>query len=76
MVIIDGRNVIDPEASIRGGFTYKGTGRGDRNSYPFVCHRTLKKNCTRYLFFDVPMLFFSIWFMIAASSFKPASAFL
>src|SRR5674476_312471 len=30
-VIIDGRNMIDPEHFIRCGFVYKGIGRGDKN---------------------------------------------
>ncbi len=30
-VLIDGRNVIDPDAFIREGFVYKGIGRGDKN---------------------------------------------
>ncbi len=33
-VIIDGRNVVDPDAFIRAGFIYKGVGRGDKNSHP------------------------------------------
>jgi UDP-N-acetyl-D-mannosaminuronic acid dehydrogenase len=32
-VIIDGRNVADPDTWIRLGFIYKGIGRGDRNSH-------------------------------------------
>lgn len=32
-VIVDGRNVIDPEAFIRNGFVYKGIGRGDKNGH-------------------------------------------
>jgi UDP-N-acetyl-D-mannosaminuronic acid dehydrogenase len=32
-VIIDGRNVIDPEAFIKEGFVYKGIGRGDKNHH-------------------------------------------
>ncbi len=32
-VIIDGRNVIDPEAFIKEGFIYKGIGRGDKNHH-------------------------------------------
>jgi UDP-N-acetyl-D-mannosaminuronic acid dehydrogenase len=34
-VIIDGRNMIDPDAFIRAGFIYKGIGRGDKNNHPF-----------------------------------------
>ena len=33
-VIVDGRNVVDPDAFIRAGFIYKGIGRGDKNSHP------------------------------------------
>jgi UDP-N-acetyl-D-mannosaminuronic acid dehydrogenase len=33
-VIVDGRNIIDPDAWIGVGFIYKGIGRGDRNSHP------------------------------------------
>ena len=33
-VIVDGRNVVDPDAFIREGFVYKGIGRGDKNSHP------------------------------------------
>lgn len=32
-VIVDGRNVIDPDAFINEGFVYLGIGRGDKN-----CH--------------------------------------
>ncbi|MDH7592739.1 MAG: nucleotide sugar dehydrogenase [Methanomicrobiales archaeon] len=32
-VIVDGRNVIDPDPFIHAGFVYKGIGRGDRNSH-------------------------------------------
>ncbi|NMB80002.1 MAG: nucleotide sugar dehydrogenase [Methanomicrobiales archaeon] len=32
-VIIDGRNVIDPDAFISAGFVYKGIGRGDKNGH-------------------------------------------
>ena len=32
-VIIDGRNVIDPDAFIKEGFVYKGIGRGDKNHH-------------------------------------------
>jgi UDP-N-acetyl-D-mannosaminuronic acid dehydrogenase len=35
-VIVDGRNIIDPDAFIRQGFVYKGIGRGDRNSHEIV----------------------------------------
>jgi len=30
-VVVDGRNVVDPDAWIDGGFVYKGIGRGDKN---------------------------------------------
>ncbi|MCK8519400.1 nucleotide sugar dehydrogenase [Methanoculleus sp. 7T] len=33
-VIVDGRNIVDPDAFIRAGFIYKGIGRGDKNSHP------------------------------------------
>ncbi|MDW7732242.1 MAG: nucleotide sugar dehydrogenase [Methanolobus sp.] len=33
-VIVDGRNVIDPDEFIEAGFIYKGIGRGDRNQHP------------------------------------------
>jgi len=32
-VIIDGRNMVDPDAYIREGFIYKGIGRGDKNGH-------------------------------------------
>jgi UDP-N-acetyl-D-mannosaminuronic acid dehydrogenase len=32
-VIIDGRNVIDPDIFIKEGFVYKGIGRGDKNQH-------------------------------------------
>ncbi|MEI8331225.1 MAG: nucleotide sugar dehydrogenase [Methanomicrobiales archaeon] len=32
-VIVDGRNLIDPDAYIREGFVYKGIGRGDKNGH-------------------------------------------
>ncbi|MCQ8893250.1 MAG: nucleotide sugar dehydrogenase [Methanolinea sp.] len=35
-VIVDGRNVIDPDAFIRAGWVYKGIGRGDRNGHAIV----------------------------------------
>jgi len=35
-VIIDGRNMIDPDAYICEGFVYKGIGRGDRNGHAIV----------------------------------------
>jgi len=33
-VIVDGRNIIDPDIFIRQGFVYKGIGRGDKNGHP------------------------------------------
>ena len=33
-VIVDGRNMIDPDAFISLGFVYKGIGRGDKNGHP------------------------------------------
>ena len=35
-VIVDGRNVIDPDPFIRAGFAYRGIGRGDRNRHDLV----------------------------------------
>jgi UDP-N-acetyl-D-mannosaminuronic acid dehydrogenase len=35
-VIVDGRNMVDPDAYIRLGFIYKGIGRGDKNGHPIV----------------------------------------
>jgi len=32
-VVVDGRNVVDPDSFIREGFVYKGIGRGDRNEH-------------------------------------------
>jgi len=32
-VIVDGRNMIDPDAFVSAGFVYKGIGRGDRNNH-------------------------------------------
>ncbi|MCK9631780.1 MAG: nucleotide sugar dehydrogenase [Methanoregula sp.] len=34
IVIVDGRNVIDPDMFINAGFVYKGIGRGDKNEHP------------------------------------------
>jgi UDP-N-acetyl-D-mannosaminuronic acid dehydrogenase len=34
--IIDGRNMVDPDAYIREGFVYKGIGRGDKNSHKVI----------------------------------------
>jgi len=33
-VIVDGRNLINPDPWIAAGFVYKGIGRGDKNSHP------------------------------------------
>jgi UDP-N-acetyl-D-mannosaminuronic acid dehydrogenase len=35
-VIVDGRNMVDPDACIRAGFVYRGIGRGDRNRHPLA----------------------------------------
>lgn len=35
-VIIDGRNMVDPDTFIRCGFIYKGIGRGDKNGHAIV----------------------------------------
>jgi UDP-N-acetyl-D-mannosaminuronic acid dehydrogenase len=35
-VIIDGRNMVDPDAYISEGFVYKGIGRGDKNGHAIV----------------------------------------
>jgi UDP-N-acetyl-D-mannosaminuronic acid dehydrogenase len=35
-VIIDGRNMVNPDVYIREGFVYKGIGRGDKNSHGIV----------------------------------------
>ncbi|MHB8165088.1 MAG: nucleotide sugar dehydrogenase [Methanoregula sp.] len=35
-VIVDGRNMIDPDVYIRLGFIYKGIGRGDKNGHEIV----------------------------------------
>jgi UDP-N-acetyl-D-mannosaminuronic acid dehydrogenase len=35
-VIIDGRNMIDPDLFIKHGFIYKGIGRGDKNMHEIV----------------------------------------
>jgi UDP-N-acetyl-D-mannosaminuronic acid dehydrogenase len=35
-VIVDGRNILDPDQFICSGFIYKGIGRGDKNRHP-VC---------------------------------------
>jgi UDP-N-acetyl-D-mannosaminuronic acid dehydrogenase len=33
-VIVDGRNMVDPDVFIENGFIYRGIGRGDKNSHP------------------------------------------
>ncbi|MGA7076615.1 MAG: nucleotide sugar dehydrogenase [Halobacteriota archaeon] len=33
-VVVDGRNIIDPDLFIESGFIYKGIGRGDKNDHP------------------------------------------
>lgn len=35
-IIIDGRNVADPDAFIKEGFIYKGIGRGDKNHHGII----------------------------------------
>jgi UDP-N-acetyl-D-mannosaminuronic acid dehydrogenase len=35
-VIVDGRNVVDPDRFIQAGFVYKGIGRGDKNDHPVM----------------------------------------
>jgi len=35
-VIVDGRNIIDPDRFIRAGWVYQGIGRGDRNNHPIA----------------------------------------
>jgi len=35
-VIVDGRNVVNPDAFIRQGWIYKGIGRGDKNGHEIV----------------------------------------
>ena len=35
-VIVDGRNLIDPEVFIQAGFIYKGIGRGDMNRHEII----------------------------------------
>lgn len=35
-VIVDGRNVINPDAFIKEGFVYKGIGRGDKNYHEII----------------------------------------
>jgi len=33
-VLVDGRNIVDPDVIIRAGFVYEGIGRGDKNRHP------------------------------------------
>jgi UDP-N-acetyl-D-mannosaminuronic acid dehydrogenase len=33
-VIVDGRNMVEPDGFIDEGFVYKGIGRGDKNNHP------------------------------------------
>ncbi|MDD1729844.1 MAG: nucleotide sugar dehydrogenase [Methanospirillum sp.] len=35
-VIIDGRNLLNPDRFIEAGFVYKGIGRGDKNNHPII----------------------------------------
>ncbi|KAF1079000.1 nucleotide sugar dehydrogenase [Methanogenium sp. MK-MG] len=35
-VLVDGRNVADPDAWIGAGYVYRGIGRGDKNQHPLV----------------------------------------
>ena len=35
-VIIDGRNMVDPDQFIEAGWVYKGIGRGDKNTHPIL----------------------------------------
>nr|WP_319540016.1 nucleotide sugar dehydrogenase [uncultured Methanospirillum sp.] len=38
-VIVDGRNIVDPDQYIHAGFIYKGIGRGDKNQHQIImCH--------------------------------------
>ena len=38
-VIIDGRNVVDPDRFIQEGWIYKGIGRGDKNTHQLLKYR-------------------------------------
>ena len=31
--VVDGRNVVDPDAWVEAGFAYRGIGRGDKNGH-------------------------------------------
>lgn len=35
-IIVDGRNMIDPDLFIKNGFIYKGIGRGDKNNHKVI----------------------------------------
>jgi UDP-N-acetyl-D-mannosaminuronic acid dehydrogenase len=35
-VVVDGRNVVGPDAFISNGFVYKGIGRGDKNQHAIM----------------------------------------
>ena len=35
-VIVDGRNLVDPDACVSAGFVYRGIGRGDKNRHPLA----------------------------------------
>ena len=35
-VIVDGRNLVEPDVFIRQGFIYKGIGRGDKNEHAII----------------------------------------
>lgn len=42
-VIVDGRNIVNPDDFIGQGFVYKGIGRGDKNGHPIVHEATQAK---------------------------------
>ncbi|MCM1567405.1 MAG: nucleotide sugar dehydrogenase [Dehalobacter sp.] len=51
-IIVDGRNIVDPEAFISHGFVYKGIGRGDKNSHDInlgmgIQYEGWRRVCTR-----------------------------
>ena len=46
-VIVDGRNIIDPEPFVKAGFIYKGIGRGDMNAHPIVTAKQPKSVLAR-----------------------------
>ncbi len=35
-VLVDGRNILDPDKYIKAGFIYKGIGRGDKNNHQII----------------------------------------